>query len=377
MRLKYFIYDGSWNNPLDADLDSKNTLILVFSTYDVVTVQKPLDEITNIFQNSLIIGSSTSGNILMDEFKENSLVMTVIQFSKTHLKLSTKKINAMNKSFVIGKEIAQELNATDLRTAFVLSDGLSVNGSQLTEGFNTVFPPYIKVSGALGGDNEAFKSTWTIIKGKAASHQISAIGFYGDYICFDHTSKNGLDKFGVQRLVTQSKDNILYELDGKPALEIYKKYLGEKAKELPASALYFPISVENKDSKEIIRTIIAVNHTEKSMTFAGDIPEGSYVTFMKANHDRVIDAAAEAASELVLKEYNGEPLLDIAVSCVGRKLTLKQRVEEELEATLEILPENTLQVGLYSYGEISPTPQKCCELHNQTITLTTIWEKNA
>jgi hypothetical protein len=375
--MKYFIYDGSWNTPLDSTLDSENTLVLLFSTYNAKTVQKPLDEINAAFKNSFIIGSSTSGNILMDELKEDSLVMAVLQFSTTKLQLSTKKITATKQSFIIGQEIAQDLNAADLQALFILSDGLNINGSQLTEGLSSVLPPKIKTSGALGGDNEEFLSTWIVVNGKAVEHYVSAIGFYGEDIHFGYASKDGLDKFGVQRVVTRSKDNILYELDGKPALELYKQYLGDKAKDLPASGLYFPISIENEDYKEVIRTILAVNHEENSITFAGDVPQGSYVTFMKANHDRIIDAATEAASELLLEDYNGEALLNIAVSCVGRKLTLKQRVEEELEATLDILPKETLQIGLYSYGEISPTNQKCCELHNQTMTLTTIWEKDA
>jgi hypothetical protein len=375
--MKYFIYDGSWNTPLDSTLDSENTLVLLFSTYNAKTVQKPLDEINAAFKNSFIIGSSTSGNILMDELKEDSLVMAVLQFSTTKLQLSTKKITATKQSFIIGQEIAQDLNAADLQALFILSDGLNINGSQLTEGLSSVLPPKIKTSGALGGDNEEFLSTWIVVNGKAVEHYVSAIGFYGEDIHFGYASKDGLDKFGVQRVVTRSKDNILYELDGKPALELYKQYLGDKAKDLPASGLYFPISIENEDYKEVIRTILAVNHEENSITFAGDVPQGSYVTFMKANYDRIIDAATEAASELLLEDYNGEALLNIAVSCVGRKLTLKQRVEEELEATLDILPKETLQIGLYSYGEISPTNQKCCELHNQTMTLTTIWEKDA
>jgi hypothetical protein len=303
--------------------------------------------------------------------------MAVMQFSTTKLQLSTKKITATEQSFIIGQEIAQDLNAADLQAIFILSDGLNINGSLLTEGLSSVLPPKIKTSGALGGDNEEFVSTWIVVDGKAVEHYVSAIGFYGENIRFGHASKDGLDKFGVQRVVTRSKDNILYELDKKPALELYKKYLRDKAEDLPASGLYFPISVENEDYKEVIRTILAVNHKENSITFAGDVPEGSYVTFMKANYDRIIDAATEAASKLLPKDYNGEAVISIAASCVGRKLTLRQRVEEELEAMLEILPNETLQIGLYSYGEISPTAQKCCELHNQTMTLTTIWEKDA
>ena len=186
-----------------------------------------------------------------------------------------------------------------------------------------------------------------------------------------------MDIFGIQRLVTKSQANVLYELDGKPALEIYKKYLGPQAKNLPLSALSFPLSIETDDAQNITRTIIGVDFDDNSMTFAGNIPEGSYVSFMKANLDRVITGANEAAAELDFQEHKDEAVLNIAISCIGRKAILKQRAEEELEATLEQMPKNTLQIGMYSFGEISPADNRCCELHNQTMTLTAVWEKDA
>jgi hypothetical protein len=59
---------------------------------------------------------------------------------------------------------------------------------------------------------------------------------------------------------------------------------------------------------------------------------------------------------------------------VGRRLVLGSRTEEEIEATLEVLPKGTQQIGFYSYGEISPYTAGTCDLHNQTMTLTTLSE---
>jgi hypothetical protein len=183
--------------------------------------------------------------------------------------------------------------------------------------------------------------------------------------------------FGIERRITKSKANVLYELDGQPALELYKKYLGEQSKNLPLSALSFPLSIKTDRDEDIIRTVIAINEDENAMTFAGNVPQQSTASFMKANPDRVIEGAYEAALNLNLEGYKNERLLVIAVSCIGRKLLLKQRVEEELEAILKVMPKNTLQIGMYSFGEISPARSNYCELHNQTMTLTAIWEKDA
>jgi len=141
----------------------------------------------------------------------------------------------------------------------------------------------------------------------------------------------GWDSFGPERLITKSKANVLYELDSQPALEIYKKYLGDYAKDLPGSGLLFPLSIRMKDTDDaIVRTILNVNEEDKSVTFAGNMPEGSYARLMKANFDRLIDGASNAAQNSMKKESQ-KPELAILISCVGRKLVLNQRIEEEVE----------------------------------------------
>jgi hypothetical protein len=379
MLLKNYIYQDGWSEPLDTLMDSKNTLVLLFGSSKRDLVLKPLKELKELFSNSIIIGSSTAGEIYMDELKENSLVVAVIKFQSTKLKLVTKFLNSPKDSFSVGANIATSLKRDKLKSIFILSDGLNLNGSQLTHGINSVKSDNVIVSGGLAGDDARFESTWIVVDGQTKSRYISAVGFYGDTIKIGYGFKGGWDKFGIQRRVTKSVDNILYELDDKPALDIYKTYLGDKAKDLPASGLLFPLELQEDDSNKVrtVRTILAVNEDQKSITFAGDIPQGSTVSLMKANHDRLIDGAYNASKKIDLSGYNDEDILCIAISCVGRKLVLKQRTEDELEMTLENLPVNTKQIGFYSYGEISPISSGQCDLHNQTMTLTVIWEDNA
>jgi hypothetical protein len=379
MKLQHYLYNNSWDKKLDNSLDSKNTLVIVFGSSDISLISKPLQDINNTFKQSTIIGASTSQEILMDEIYEDSLVVSVLKFSTTKIKLFTSKIADMNDSSSIGEAISKNLYTQDLKAIFVLSDGLNINGSQLTQGINTKLPSDIAVTGGLAGDGASFKSTWIIIDNKPVSKYVSALGFYGEDIEIGHGFNGGWDKFGIQRKVTKSKYNIVYEVDNKPILDIYKDYLGEKAKELPASGLLFPLELQSDKNTQIktVRTILGVNEDEKSIVFAGDIPEGSYVTLMKSNHNRLVDGASSAAESVDLKSHTDEPILAIAISCIGRKLVLKQETEDELEATLDNFPQNTLQIGFYSYGEISPSNNGKCDLHNQTMTLTTIWEKDA
>jgi hypothetical protein len=259
----------------------------------------------------------------------------------------------------------------------VLSDGLQVNGSQLVRGLNDVLPTGVVVTGGLAGDGARFQATWNLHEGRPVQGIVGAVGFYGDAIRVGHGSKGGWDIFGPERRVTRSAANVLFELDGKPALRLYKEYLGDRAAGLPATGLLFPLALRDGvgDDKRLVRTILAVDEATQSMTFAGDIPEGSLVQLMRANFDRLIEGA-EAAGQVSAASTGASrgSMLSIAISCVGRRLVLGERSEEEVEAALAALPSGTEQVGFYSYGEISPYAMGTCDLHNQTMTLTTLSE---
>lgn len=207
---------------------------------------------------------------------------------------------------------------------------------------------------------------------EARSNICCAHGFYGDEWQVRYGSRGGWTAFGLERKVTRSKGNVLYEIDGEPALELYKSYLGERSKDLPASGLLFPLSMRlNAEDPPLVRAILSVSEKDQSLTFAGDIPEGAFVKLIKANFDRLIDGAGQAG-ELAKWKEEEVPDLTLLVSCVGRKLVLKQMVEEEIEAVMDVLSAPTA-TGFYSYGELAPfMVGMACELHNQTMTVTTI-----
>lgn len=381
MKMELFTnsYNDKWKFPLNRDLDSMRTLIVVFGSSDVDKITKPLQELSDTYTKATIIGASTAGEIIQDELLEGVLVISVMKFSSTRIDFVAQAVMHPEASYESAVSLTKRLKNDHLKSIFVLSDGLHVNGSQVTKGMNATLSKHVVITGGLAADNGRFKETWVLVDGEPKSHYITAVGLYGDSIHVGHASRGGWDKLGISRKVTRSHDNILYALDGQPALDIYRRYLGDKADGLPATGLLFPLELleEGSEKEHTVRTILAINETDHSITFAGDIPEGSTVTLMKANFDRLIDGASRAAESVDLDPYKGEPLLSIAISCVGRRLVLKQRTEDELEAVLENLPEGTKQIGFYSYGEISPLRSGHCDLHNQTMTLTLIWESDA
>lgn len=379
MRIENYMYEEGWDRPFDTSLDSEQTLVILFGMPDALSVQAPIDALVEGFPHATIVGASSAGEIFQDACFTGTVSVAVLCFERTRLRFVSQAVTSPEYSYENGRFIAEMLGAKGLRNIFVLSDGLNVNGSKLVRGLNEVLAEGVVVTGGMAADDDRFEKTWVIVDGEARSNYITAVGFYGEAIHVAYGSKGGWSRLGIARRVTRSSDNILYELDGQPALTVYKRYLGEKASGLPATGLLFPLELQESDAdgESKVRTILGVSEEAGSITFAGDIPEGSMVSLMKANFDRLIDGAAEAAESVDLSEYRGEALCSIAISCVGRRLVLKQRTEDELEAVLDALPRGTKQTGFYSYGEISPLASGKCDLHNQTMTLTLIWESDA
>jgi hypothetical protein len=303
-------------------------------------------------------------------------VATAIQFEKTTIRCSATSIKNHINSHETGKYLMQELLADDLNLVFVLSDGMHINGSELVAGLNENNALHIPVTGGLAGDGARFTRTLVGLNQLPGEGIVAAIGFYGKSLKIGHGSFGGWDEFGPECTITRSEKNILYEIDGNNALDLYKEYLGPYQEELPGSALLFPLSLAEPGSEEhLVRTILSISEGEKSMLFAGNMPVGSKVRLMKANFDRLIDGSSTAAKNAFTSLSNGDPELAILISCVGRKLILQDRTDEEVAAVRKILGINSPIAGFYSYGEISPfSPLGRCELHNQTMTITTFSE---
>ncbi|HCN89561.1 MAG TPA: hypothetical protein DIT28_10345 [Oxalobacteraceae bacterium] len=378
MKLETFCYEpiGGWSVAEFPALDSPQTLVLVFAAPEYMDRPHALAALRDAYPTSKLIGCSTAGEISGPFVNDASLSVALVQFEYSAVAVVSAEIKQVAASLAAGETLARQLNHEDLRAVFVLSDGLNVNGSELIKGLNSALPANVVVTGGLAADGDRFKRTWVIRNGLPETGVITAVGLYGDRLRITHGSRGGWDTFGPERRVTRSEGNVLYELDGKPALELYKEYLGERASGLPATGLLFPLSIRQDvaDARQLVRTILSVDEAKQSMIFAGDIPVGYMAQLMRANFDRLVSGASLAADQAACNTAASGPLLAVAISCVGRRLVLGERIEEETEITLEHLPAGARQVGFYSYGEISPYATGSCDLHNQTMTLTTFSE---
>jgi hypothetical protein len=357
-------------------------LVLVFGATDLLKRPELLAEIQQQNPGALMFGCSTAGEISGVEVTDNSLVVTSVHFEHTKIHVARVDLTEADGSRTAGERLARALpgalpGGEKLNHVIVLSDGLKTNGSQLVEAMTKHVPASVVVTGGLAGDGARFAETIVLSEGAARPDTVVAIGFYGDRLSVGYSAFGGWDPFGPERRITKSRGNVLYELDGQSALMLYKKYLGDQAKDLPGSGLLFPLSLRiNAADRGLVRTILSVNEAEQSITFAGDMPEGAYARLMKANFDRLIDGAGHAAESSKAGGNGQSPELAVLISCVGRKLLLNQRIEEEVEAVRDALGKETVITGFYSYGEISPfSAGGKCELHNQTMTVIHLSER--
>jgi hypothetical protein len=360
----------------DARLAAQAQLVLVFGAGNRIGEAQRIAELIDAYPQAHLVGCSTAGEILGTEVSDDSIVATALQFDATTIEIVETPIDGEADSLAAGERLAAALPPAGLSHVLVLSEGLKVNGSQLVAGLESKLSPEVAVTGGLAGDGTRFTNTLVLHEGRVRPHIAVAIGFYGPRIRVGYASLGGWDPFGPERVITRAEGNVLFELDGKSALTLYKRYLGDHADALPSSGLLFPLSLTQEDGEPIVRTILAVNEAEQSMTFAGDMPVGRRARLMKANFDRLIDGAIGAARGSSVGVGSSTPEVAILISCVGRKLVLKQRIEEEVEAVRDVLGPDACLTGFYSYGEISPfTPNARCQLHNQTMTITTFSER--
>jgi hypothetical protein len=342
--------------------------VLAFGNEDLLRSAQP--ELSKAFAGAVLMGCSTAGEISGDGVADDSLALTAVRWDSTCMQPAATDLKDMDDSFDAGVRLASGLPRDGLRAVVVLGQGVQINGSALILGMSHVLGADVPIVGGLAGDGAAFVRTVVLDHTGVSATRLVCAGLYGSDLQVSHGVYGGWSAFGPARRVTKARRNVLFTLDGEPALATYKRYLGEHAKDLPASGLLFPFSVVSAGGKEegLLRTILGIDEAEGSITLAGDVEEGGYLRMMQAGTDALVNGAEQAAHGLKIQQAHG---LALMVSCVGRKLVMGGRVDEEVEAVAAVVGKGPTLAGFYSYGEISPAHNGAqCLLHNQTMTIT-------
>lgn len=354
---------------------------LIFTFGSVSSLGRCASTLTENFPQTHRIGCSTAGEITPEGVNDNSLAITAIAFEKSRVQQCSTELSGMEDSFAAGQRLANGLMKDGLSAVVLFGQGVNINGSALLAGMTEVLGDHVPITGGLAGDGGAFVRTLVLDDGGVSSTRIACVGLSGKDLIFTHGSFGGWQPFGPARKVTKCANNVLHELDGEIALDIYKRYLGDYAKDLPASGLLFPFAMlgSNQNELGLIRTILGVDEKSGSLTLAGDIDPQGYLRLMHASTDALVDGAESAATmafrKAGIQSTGKEKGLVLMVSCVGRKLVMGDRVDEEIDAVADVFGTQSLVTGFYSYGEISPFGKsQVCRLNNQTMTVSYLSE---
>ena len=357
--------------------DQESGLILVFGSVERFSEPGFGRTMRTAYPDTPIVGCTTAGEITRTGVADGSLAVTAIGFDTTRVRTHSLPVPTMSESGKVGAALGAALAAPDLRYVLVLSDGIQVNGTALVGGLRKRLGRNIPISGGLAGDGGRFERTLLLHDSTVESRVVIAAGFYGDSLQVRHGCVGGWTVFGPRRKVTKVEDNVVYTLDDRPILQMYEQYLGDEAQDLPASGLLYPLAMLSQEREEtgIIRTLLGIDREEGSITFAGDIEQGTVVQLMYAEDDELIEGAASAATQCHMVPRTPQGALALMVSCVGRKLLLGHKTSREVQAAVAQLGDDFTYAGFYSNGEISPFPPTGrCELHNETMTITTMVE---
>lgn len=368
---------GGWDDDGGSTPDPAPSLVLVFGSVTALRTPDVLPSIHARWPHARVVGCSTAGEIAGVHLLDDSLVATALTFEHTQVHIAQATLAESGGSRGLGEALARALLTEDLAHVLIFSDGLEVNGSALVDGLTAVLPAGVGVTGGMAADGPRFGETVVVQDDALLRGGAVAIGLVGRRLRAGYGSLGGWDPFGAEWEITRAEGNVLYELDRRSAIPLYESYLGEHARNLPSSGLLFPLALRRADDpRPVVRTLLALDREAGTMTFAGDMPVGARARFMKANFDRLVDGAEGAARISTISLGETPATVALLISCVGRKLVLQQRVEEELDGVRHILGESPVLTGFYSYGEIAPwAPGGACTLHNQTMTVTTLREE--
>lgn len=364
----------------DASAPSSGAdLVLAFGPSALMASPEAFGAVRAQHPGARIVGASTGGEIAGRAVTDGPIATTAIAFRDTGVDVARCAVVPGEASDALGRRLGADLPARDARGralahVLVFADGVSLNGSALARGLEARLPAGVGVTGGLAGDGDRFARTPLWADAPLPGPAAVAVGLYGSSLRVGVGAGTGWDRFGPERRVTRADGNVLWELDGRPALDLYDAYLGPLAAEMPASGLRFPLGVRAPGQDyELVRTLLAIDREAGTMTFAGDVPEGATARLMRANPDRLVDGAIDGARRAA-DALGTAPELALLVSCVGRRWTMGQRIEEEVEEAAGALG-GAPTAGFYAYGELASAGGGArCELHNQTMTVTAFAE---
>lgn len=369
-----------------ADAPLVGLLVFASSRYDQNEVAKTIKDLIG---DVPFVGASTAGEISnAGPAQANSIVL--MGFVSDKIKCYAGMVSDANSdSETKGADLAnilQSQSEADIKWITMHADGLKVNPSAILRGIKKTLPEVL-ITGGSAGDDGTFKETYQYCNGLVASNAVSALAFSGP-IKVSIAVRHGWSPISGFHTVTKSEGSVVYEIDGKPAFDLYREYIGEEANQLKEEALgkvalSYPMGIVDEESHEMLLRAPFIAGADGSITFGGEVPEGSQVQLTIGTKEQAV-AAAETAGHEAVNELGVKPSGALLYSCHVRNTLYASRDEAklEIEAIQRSIGQNTPLAGFYTYAEQAPINGESVNLktcnpvsHNETIVAVLIAEE--
>lgn len=345
-------------------------------------VKHNLKELTNLFNdlNIDLIGCSSAGEIVDENIYEKKISVLIMDINKSYYNLLYKEIREetnYNSLQILGTEI---VDVYENPAVLLFTGGMTLDGDEVVNQIKKAKKSDYPIYGGMAGDDLTFEHTFSFTNNWITKKGVVALVINNDKVKVQGKCVSGWEGMGTKHQITKSKGNILYEIDGKPALEVYKNYFHFHThfkKEVLENNDFFesitgqyPLIINRSDDYTIMRSPLVSDFKNDAIVLAGSVIEGEFFQFGIAPDFELLEKTTESFKNLK-KEM---PKIDAAlmINCKGRHTALGPEIIEEIEAIHKLWQAPT--VGFFSYGEIGNATNGTCEFHNVTCTLATLTE---
>ncbi len=368
MKINNFVWTALESKPINEKR------LLVLCAFDRLGEQQPdYATLREKFPNAEIVIFSTSGHFISSKIHDNEPVVSALELETSSFEVKNYTNADYETNLAMGNAIGNDVR-NSVKGVCIISDGGMVNGTRLIHGINSKINCEVPIFGGMAGDSTRFKKTLVGLNSDPKSGEVVAITFYGDSLEIKSNCDSGWNSLGLEFKITSSVENKLFELNHKNAYDVLYEFLApDNQEDFAKTTLYYPFLLVEDGIGNVIRTPILVDHENKSLTYAGDMPEGAIVKLMKSGTMQLLDSTVDVAKYCVSE--NQKPSFIFATSCVGRRVVLDDMANEEFTELQSVFGTESHYFGFYSYGEFSRTGvEENCKLHNQTLAVAVITE---
>ena len=344
--------------------DSSSLLIQIFSGWtDKEKIESIIQLVTTKLPSSIILGSTTDGEISNGHVSTHKVSVSFTKFEKTKLKLEFLKQDNMS-SFEMGSSIVKKLISDKSKAIILFAAGLKLDGEAILNGIKE-YDHDVIITGGMAADNSLFKTPFVFCKEGVYTDCVMGVSLDSDDLIANTSYSFDWELIGKSMIVTHSEGNRIYTIDGISTVDIYKKYLGEEtAMSLPASGSEFPL-VLIRNGVNVARAGMLV-HEDGSLTVAGGVQSGDTVKFAFGSPEMIVNPSTSVVNTLV--DTTVESIF--IYSCMGRRRFMPDIIEQEIQPIETIAPTS----GFFTYGEFYHH-ENTNELLNQTMTILALSEK--